>query len=212
MTVSYPLTDMPTSGMKNVTIRERRVQAKTESPFTLDTKITKRSGDRWEFDVEIVELNPQDAKDWIGWISALDGMTGTFFMEITDMMNAQQSFYGDGIAGTGTAIGDTSCALVTTPVNATIEAGDYFTRAPGGTESDVVMFKATRTVTSDGSGNCTLDFWPPMKRTFNNAYFNFGRTRMGAICRMTSPDVIYTYDNSQRIVGLEFSCHEVYNG
>lgn len=160
MAINYPLTLPTATGIKRVTIRMRSVVAVTESAFTLQRQVQAHQGQRFEATVELPPMVRADADEWIAWLAKLNGQEGTFTMG--DPAAASPRGTGGG-APLVNGASQTGNSLVTDGWNAgegVLKAGDYIQLGSGSTAR---LYKILNDVTSDGSGNATLDIWPSLR-------------------------------------------------
>jgi hypothetical protein len=80
MTVSYPL-DLPSSpGFSEATFRKMDMNASQISPFTGQQQVQDHEGQWWEAELTLPPMNPREARDWVGFLSSLNGILGTFYL------------------------------------------------------------------------------------------------------------------------------------
>lgn len=159
MTISYPLTPPTTPGMRLFSMRADAAVGVSRSPFTHRSQTQKFSGQSWEFDVALPQMERADAEPWICFLLALNGSYGNFYLGDPGGKTPR------GVAG-GTPVvsgsGQTGQVLNTsgwTPsVTGILKKGDYLQI---GTRLYKVLFDAN----SDGSGLATLDIWPALRES-----------------------------------------------
>tara|TARA_R110002074_G_scaffold16000_1_gene53972 strand:+ start:5606 stop:6166 length:561 start_codon:yes stop_codon:yes gene_type:complete len=179
----------PNVGIKDMSMRLRRVVAVAESPFTLDTQVVTHQGARWEAEISLPPLTHAEARSVEAFIVGLKGREGTFT-------------FGNPLhtsSATTTTSGSTAVraeSLTTASGSSAVSAGTYFQLG------DYLYM-----VTSDKSaGSGTLNFQPPLR----------GAIASGTVCdftlpkslwRMTSNDIGWSI-NEASIYGFSFAIVE----
>ena len=159
---SYPLT-LPTSPSNFVTSEWRiiRTVAYTESPFTYGQQVAKYQGSVWQTTVTLPPMNRADAGAWQSFFMQLNGMFGTFLLGDPDAKTIQGgantviSVNGDHSVGADDVVVDG--ANTSTVI---FKKGDYV-QFGSGASSKLHMIVAD--ITSDASGNATLQIEPSLK-------------------------------------------------
>ena len=134
-----------------------------ESPITKTKHVNNRPGARWEGVYTLPPMTTAQARDWTAWFASLQGSTKTFFGFDPDARDPS------GIADTGS---DTALVSGGSQVGSTLltkgwrnggtglfEPGDYFQISSG---SSAQLLQCIEQFSSDGSGNGTINFEPPM--------------------------------------------------
>lgn len=158
MSISYPLTLPSTKSPARISFTSSSAVAVSRSPWTYNSQVQAFSGQVWLADISLPAMERADAEQWISFLLKLNGQEGTFLL-------------GDGAAKTprGTAAGSplvngasqTGQSLITdgwTSGSAVLKAGDYI-------QIGQRLYKVLNDVTSDGSGNATLDIWPRLRES-----------------------------------------------
>lgn len=202
---SYPLT-LPTSPSNFVTSEWRiiRTVAYTESPFTYGQQVAKYQGSVWQTTVTLPPMNRTDAGAWQSFFMQLNGRFGTFLLGDPDAKNIQGgattviSVNGDHSVGAYDVIvdgADTSTVI--------FKKGDYVQFGSGAT-SKLHMIVAD--ITSDASGNATLQIEPSLKTALtDDDVVTYSNTK--AVMRMDSNELGWNANNVS-LYGITFSCTE----
>lgn len=202
---SYPLT-LPTSPSNFVTSEWRiiRTVAYTESPFTYGQQVAKYQGSVWQTTVTLPPMNRADAGAWQSFFMQLNGRFGTFLLGDPDAKTIQGgattviSVNGDHSVGAYDVVvdgADTSTVI--------FKKGDYV-QFGSGASSKLHMIVAD--ITSDGSGNATLQIEPSLKTALtDDDVVTYSNTK--AVMRMDSNELGWNANNVS-LYGITFSCTE----
>ena len=202
---SYPLT-LPTSPSNFVTSEWRiiRTVAYSESPFTYGQQVAKYQGSVWQTTVTLPPMNRADAGAWQSFFMQLNGRFGTFLLGDPDAKTIQGgattviSVNGDHSVGAYDVVvdgADTSTVI--------FKKGDYV-QFGSGASSKLHMIVAD--ITSDGSGNATLQIEPSLKTALtDDDVVTYSNTK--AVMRMDANDLGWNANNVS-LYGISFSCTE----
>ena len=202
---SYPLT-LPTSPSNFVTSEWRiiRTVAYTESPFTYGQQVAKYQGSVWQTTVTLPPMNRADAGAWQSLFMQRNGRFGTFLLGDPDAKTIQVgattviSVNGDHSVGAYDVVvdgADTSTVI--------FKKGDYVQFGSGAT-SKLHMIVAD--ITSDASGNATLQIEPSLKTALtDDDVVTYSDTK--AVMRMDSNELGWNANNVS-LYGISFSCTE----
>lgn len=202
---SYPLS-LPTSPSNFVTSEWRiiRTVAYTESPFTYGQQVAKYQGSVWQTTVTLPPMNRADAGAWQSFFMQLNGRFGTFLLGDPDAKTIQGgattviSVNGDHSVGAYDVVvdgADTSTVI--------FKKGDYVQFGSGAT-SKLHMIVAD--ITSDASGNATLQIEPSLKTALtDDSVVTYSNTK--AVMRMDSNELGWNANNVS-LYGITFSCTE----
>jgi len=202
---SYPLT-MPTSPSNFVTSEWRiiRTVAVSQSPFTYAQQVAKYTGSVWQTTVTLPPMNRADAGAWQSFLMQLNGRFGTFLLGDPDGKTIQGSattvisVNGDHSVGAFDVVVD-GCTASSTE----FKKGDYV-QFGSGASSKLHMIVAD--ITSDGSGNATLQIEPPLKTALtDDDAVTYSNTK--AVMRMDANDLGWSA-NKVSLYGISFSCTE----
>jgi len=202
---TYPLS-LPTSPSNFVTSEWRiiRTVAYTESPFTYAQQVAKYTGSVWQTTVTLPPMNRADAGAWQSFFMQLNGRFGTFLLGDPDGKTIQGSattvisVNGDHSIGAYDVIVDGADASTTI-----FKKGDYV-QFGSGSSSKLHMIVAD--ITSDSSGNATLQIEPSLKTALtDDDVVTYSNTK--AVMRMDSNELGWNANNVS-LYGITYSCTE----
>jgi len=160
--ISYPLTPPASPAPRDLTLRPQSAVGQAISPFTFQGQVQVHQGQRWLLSFALPPLVGRSAfAPWGGFLTALNGMEGTFLMG--DPFHCQPR----GIA-TGTPVVDgaaqTGAELATkgwTPsVSGILKADDFIQLGAGATAR---LHKVLADANSAGDGKAVLAIWPRLR-------------------------------------------------
>jgi len=201
----YPL-DLPNSPSNFVTSEWRiiRTVAVSQSPFTYAQQVAKYTGSVWQTTVTLPPMNRADAGAWQSFFMQLNGRFGTFLLGDPDGKTIQGSattvisVNGDHSIGAFDVVVD-GCTASSTE----FKKGDYV-QFGSGASSKLHMIVAD--ITSDASGNATLQIEPPLKTALtDDDAVTYSNTK--AVMRMDANDLGWNA-NKVSLYGISFSCTE----
>ena len=198
---TYPLTIPTNGGYRSVTLRQINVSAVSTSPFTLHQQVVSHAGARWEADISLPPMARADAAVWVGFLSSLRGVFGSFIMGPPDAASPLGSAGGSPLIEGAGQTGDTiNLDGATASQTGWLKAGDY---VQIGDYLKVVLADAD----SDGSGNVQIEVWPEVRNAVadNTALITASPT---GLWRLASNDLSYDID-SVSLYGISFSAVEV---
>jgi hypothetical protein len=202
---TYPLS-LPTSPSNFVTSNWTivRTVGYTQSPFTYSQQVAKYTGAVWQTTVTLPPMSRADAGAWQSFYMQLNGRFGTFLLGDPDGKTIQGSattvisVNGDHAIGAFDVIVD-GCTASSTE----FKKGDYV-QFGSGASSKLHMIVAD--ITSDSSGNATLQIEPPLKTALtDDDVVTYSNTK--AVMRMDSNELGWDA-NRTSLYGLSFSCTE----
>lgn len=158
MAISYPLTLPSHTGIRSITFRAVNTVGISQSPFTYAQQTVAHSGQRWEVDVTLPQMQRADAEQWVAWLISLRGQLGTF--TLGDPIGATPRGSAGGtplVNGAGQTGGTLVIDGCTASQTGWLKAGDYIQL---GSSGSATLHKVLQDADSDGSGNVTLDIWP----------------------------------------------------
>ena len=82
----YPLT-LPNHDFKDVMWRKKPSTAITRSPYTGQTFVMPNEFDEFTGTVRLPPMSIPQAQEWIAFFALLEGVRGTFYMEVPDNLN-----------------------------------------------------------------------------------------------------------------------------
>jgi hypothetical protein len=202
---SFPLS-LPSSPSNFVTSEWNiiRTVSHTQSPFTYAQQVAKFTGSVWQTTVTLPPMNRADAGAWQSFLMQLNGRFGTFLLGDPDGKTIQGSattvisVNGDHAIGAFDVVVD-GCTASSTE----FKKGDYV-QFGSGASSKLHMIVAD--ITSDGSGNATLQIEPPLKTALtDDDAVTYSNTK--AVMRMDANDLGWSA-NKVSLYGISFSCTE----
>lgn len=157
MAISYPL-NMPTvPGPRRINLFAVSAVATSRSPFTMQEHIYAYTGQLWGAEVTLPVMERAAAEEWTSWLLKLNGPQGTF--RLGDPLAEEPR----GIGPSGALVkgaGQTGNSLLIDglPISTAgiLLAGDYI-------QIEERLYKTLNDVSSDGSGEATLDIWPRLR-------------------------------------------------
>lgn len=166
MTISYPLT-LPTTVLPDsFTLRQMDVVAVSRSPFSLAQQVYQHSGSCWMAELSWPILTQAEAAEIIAFLDSLRGAYGTFLMGDPIFTAPQGTGAGTPLVSGTNAVRSTTLATKGwTASSAVLKAGDLIQL---GSSSTTRLYRALKDSTADGSGNATLDIWPPLRAAAAN--------------------------------------------
>lgn len=161
MSITYPLTPPDSPKPKQVTISSLHIVGVSTSPFTGESDIQEWPGEFLQLDVTLPTIKDRvTAEAWIAFLVSCRGAAGTFLYGDPCVLTPLGSPSGTPLTN-GTQVSG-SKVLVTNGWTANrqiFRAGDYI---QVGT-SPARLYKVMKDVSSDASGNATLDIFPRLR-------------------------------------------------
>ncbi len=161
MAITYPLSH-PATGLRSVRILPRRLAAVSESEFTLAQQAQLHQGARFEFRCELAPQDRDNGEEWAAFLLELDGVYGTFLLGDPSFLakGARGALGGIPLVNGGSQTGkNLNIDGLTPSVTNWIRKGDYFQLGTGAASR---LYKCSQSANSNGSGQATLQFWPPI--------------------------------------------------
>lgn len=161
---AFPLTLPAAPGFSRCSLRVRRVVARSESVFTLQSQVFEHPGARWEAEVTVPQHNNAAwAWQWSAFVAALRGQAGTFLMG--DPSRAVPR----GAAGVSAAL---SIVTATAGANSVVLGGFTASQAGAllagdhlqiGTGAASRLHMVVADAGSDGAGQALVEIEPPLR-------------------------------------------------
>lgn len=158
MAITYPLDFCQATGVRNVLWLAENSVSKTESIWSMSTKVYSWGTQRWTVEIQLPSMTMENARTWEAWFLSLNGLEGTFwFAPVADSIP-------QGVA-TGTPLingaSQSGQSLITdgwTPSQTGIlKAGDWI-------QVGNYLHRILQDVDSDVGGNATLDIFPSLSK------------------------------------------------
>lgn len=207
MPVPYPA-EMPTSGVTSINWNNATASLVSRSPFTFQGQAQYYSGAIRMATVAIDNLNREEAEDWVGFLDSLHGTRGTFLFGDPMAANGPMGVGGGSPLlraqesnGTDTLAIKTNYTAVT---NGYLRRGDWIQI---GTQANSRLYKVTRTMNLNASGEGTIHIWPALRgdKALDTAIYLIGPR---GLFRRSSGSFGYVEDN-QCSYSISFDCEEV---
>lgn len=177
----------------------------TESEFTFESVTQKFAGQRWSVQYTLVPMARPKAFVWTAWLASLNGKEKTFLSPLSNLTTSLGSATDSSaplVAG-GSQTGNT-LAIDNAPTDEAnyFKAGDYFQL--GASDANARIYMVLQDVTTNGSGEVTLDIWPDLYSSpTNDATVTVSNPR--GLFRLTRNDNQYTINNRSSYVQLRFA-------
>lgn len=204
MAISYPVTFPASIGVSSINIRAKTVVGVSSSPFTGQQQVYKHQGQWWEAEVSLPPMKRDEAEQVVAFLIKMNGQYGTFLMG--DFLSTAPRGVGtgtplvNGASQTGDELVTDGWTVSTTGI---LKAGDWIQL---GSASTATLHKVLDDVTSDGSGNATLNIFPNLRSSpGDNAVITINSPK--GRWRLASNETDYAIDNAS-IYGMTFACIE----
>jgi hypothetical protein len=173
------------------------------SPFSGQQQVYKHSGAYWTASVTLKRMTRAEAEYWICFFLKLNGRYGTFLMGDPAGATGRGTLGGTPLANGAQAAGSQSLVTDGWTAGATILAGDYL-QAGSGTTSR--LYKNLSDVTANGSGQATLDVFPPLREALAD---NAAITKANAVgtWRLADNEMPFSIDEA-KLYEMSFDCIE----
>jgi hypothetical protein len=196
MTITYPLSLPAVKGIATIRVVARNVTAISRSPFALSAQVYRWSGQAWEADITLPAMQRADAESWLSFLLKLKGRYGTFLLGDPNGATPRGSAAttpGTPLVAGGAQVGG-SLDIDGLPLSATnyLLAGDYIQL---GTGLSTRLYKVLNNVSSNGSGQATLDLWPDLRSSpGDNATVVVSNAK--GLFRLSNQDQDFTIDDT----------------
>jgi len=204
MAISYPVTFPASIGVSSINIRAKTVVGVSSSPFTGQQQVYKHQGQWWEAEVSLPPMKRDEAEQVVAFLIKMNGQYGTFLMG--DFLSTAPRGIGtgtplvNGASQSGDELVTDGWTVSTTGI---LKAGDWIQL---GSASTSTLHKVLDDVTSDGSGNATLNIFPNLRSSpGDNAVITISSPK--GRWRLASNETDYAIDNAS-IYGMTFACIE----
>jgi hypothetical protein len=164
-------------------------------------------GQNWQIDVSLPPMKRPEAEAWLGFLLSLNGMEGTFTLDIPTAKMPRGPAAGTPVAdGTQSARARTLATkgwtASQTPV---LRAGDFIQI---GTGADTRLHKVLVDANSDDTGLASLEIFPGLRATGIADNAAIATANCKNLWRLASNETPWDIDIAQ-IYGLEFSANGV---
>ena len=164
MAITYPLSTPTNKTIAGIRLTARNVIGVSTSPVSFKQQTYQFSGQRWEADITLPQMNRENAEEWVAFLMKLYGQKGTFLLG--DPLGGTARGSASSAAGTPVVNGASqtggTLAIDGLPASATgyLKAGDYIQL---GSAATAQLYKVLNDANSNGSGEATLDVWPNLR-------------------------------------------------
>ena len=204
MAISYPVTFPASIGVSSINIRAKTVVGVSSSPFTGQQQVYKHQGQWWEAEVSLPPMKRDEAEQVVAFLIKMNGQYGTFLMG--DFLSTAPRGIGTGtplVNGASQAGDELVTDGWTVSTTGILKAGDWIQL---GSASTATLHKVLDDVTSDASGNATLNIFPNLRSApDDNAAITISSPK--GRWRLASNETDYAIDNAS-IYGMTFACIE----
>lgn len=164
MAYSYPLTLPTVTGIRSINLRARNVVGISQSPFTLKQQVITHSGQQWEAEITLPPMTRAEGEEWVSFLVKLKGQQGTFLLgdpSGATPRGSASSAPATPLVNGGSQTGG-SLIIDGAPASASgyLKAGDYIQL---GTSSSATLHKVLNDVTTNGSGEASIDIYPSIR-------------------------------------------------
>ena len=208
MAITYPRSLPSAMKFQQAAFRTNSVVAVAKSPFTGQEQAVAHQGQFWTAQLSMSPIERADAGAITAWFTSLNGREKTFLLGDPAAATPQ----GSASSAPGTPVvngaSQTGSALICdgAPNDATnyLKEGDYVQLGTGSTSR---LYMVLEDVTSDGSGNFTLNLWPNLRSSPANDDTLVVASTVG-VFRLQ--DNISQWDLNTVIYGFSFTAIEVF--
>lgn len=135
------------------------VVATTSSMFTMKEKKFEYHGERWEGEMELIQLDPDEAPAWKAWLAVMEGMGRKFYMS-PPYDTAQGNVSQNGTVGSVTRPRELTINGLSSNVSNIFKQGDYIQLK--NTDQLLMILKDAD---SDNTGSVTVTVGPKIRKT-----------------------------------------------
>ena len=204
MAISYPL-QIPNVGITSLNWTNSVASLVSRSPFTFQGQAQTYPGQIRFAQVTVENRNREDAEEWVGFLNALNGCSGTFLMgDPLGIRPRRGSTVGATVRGGGQS--GSTLLVNTSQINETNWAsrGDWLQI---GTGINARLYKVTMPANTNGSGHASLEIWPSLRVTPTDGQSVHMNNAKG-LFRLSSGSFDYSEQDGCKY-SLSFSCEEV---
>jgi len=169
MTISYPRAIPSEMVIQQCSLRTQSNVAVSKSIFTGEEQVQAHQGQWWEANIILAASERADAAAISAWLASMNGREKTILFGdpmSTAPQGAASSTPGTPVVnGAGQTGGSLICDGAPNTITNYLKAGDYVGLGSGSTSR---LHMVLADVSSDGSGNFTLDIWPNLRSSPDN--------------------------------------------
>lgn len=191
--ISYPLNTPTTIGFESIELRAVNAVSTSQSPFTYKQQVVNFGGQRWEASVSIPSVRRDLAADWVAFLLALKGPSGTFLLGDPDYATPRGTVTSCVLTGSA---GSESVSVVMT---GSLKAGDYIQLGSGSAAR-------LHRVLVDQTGSGTLEIWPALRSTYTSQAVVFNNPK--GLFRLANNVSSWSINNASSY-GISFDAVEV---
>lgn len=205
MAITYPLA-LPTyptaAGLERVRVVQLHATALFRSPWSFATLTQENPGKLWAAEVTVAPCKRAEAAPWVAFLARLKGPQGTFYLGDPSAKTPRGS-----AAGTPRVNGSVAAradAITTKGWTASasnvLREGDYF-------QIGTRLYQALQDVSADGSGNATVDVFPPVREALSDNTL-LTTTNAQGIFRLDTSEVTTHEADKELVYAISFSAVE----
>jgi hypothetical protein len=207
MAITYPISPPAAPAARRIRMRAVSVVAITQSPFVLTQEAQVWPGQNWQIDVSLPPMKRADAESWLGFLLSLNGMEGTFTLDIPTAKTPRGPALGSPVADGTQAARARTLATKGWTANQTpvLRVGDFIQI---GTGANTRLHKVLVDANSDGTGRASLEIFPGLRAAGIADNAAIVTSNCKNLWRLVSNETPWDIDIAQ-IYGLEFSANGV---
>lgn len=201
MSISYPLSLPSVSGIADIVLSAQCTTGICVSPYTSQAYVQQFDGQYWLADVSLPFMERADADQWKAFLLKLKGRYGTFLLGDPSATSPRGTATGSpqvkGASQTGTALITDGWTADVTNI---LCAGDYI-------QLGNRLYCSLDDVNSDGSGDATLELFPPLREPPGDND-SLTLTNCKGLFRLASDAQAVVQTNGNGLYSLAFSAIE----
>ncbi len=201
MTITYPITLPLNPAPSRFTLNATSFSSMTQSPFSAAQQVQLLQGQLWSFSVDYPPMSEDQARNWFGTLSQLNGRFGTFLFGDPRWKSPRGNWAGAPVVNGASQVGQI-LNMSGFAASAIVRAGDYFQIGSG---SSAKLHVVTQDVVAGGGGLAALDIWPRLRASPSNGSALVTASPKG-VFRMSSPNLSRSWEPFRH--GLSFEMVE----
>lgn len=204
MAIDYPLYT-PDVGITSINWTNSVASFVSRSPFTFQGQAQTYPGQIRYAQVSVENRNRDDAEEWVGFLNALNGCSGTFLMSDPLGIRPRRGPT-TGVTVRGGGQSGSTLLVNTGQINETNWAsrGDWLQL---GFSQNARLYKVTMPANTNGNGHASLEIWPSLRMTPTDGQTVVMGNPKG-LFRLSSGSFDYTEQDGCKY-SISFSCEEV---